>query len=634
MCGINGFFDYSKLPLSEEEELVKKMNQVISHRGPDDSGVWSEADRRIFFGHQRLSILDLSPNGHQPMMSSQGTVIVYNGEIYNFKALRTGFKDRAFFSETDTEVFLYLYERDGQYCLNHVNGMFAFAIWDEGRAELFLARDRIGIKPLYYTTVNGIFAFSSEVKALLALPWVKAALDEEALYHFLTFNYVLPPQTMFKNIHKFHPGYKMVVGENGIKVYKPYWEVSYFNYGATSATGLSDLIMQELERSVQYRMVSDVPVGVFLSGGVDSSSIVALMSKNASAPIKSYSIGFQNAPAYDELAYARKISEQFGTEHFEKIVTPQEIVDFLPRIVEIYDEPLADATSIPIYFIAQLARENGTIVVLTGDGGDELFCGYRNWKRYVQLYPFYQLFSQLPRAAKSTIAEMYGAVDNSSPQYEIFNRAAKGQEFFWGVGGFKESTKHLFLTSAFKQKLSKVDSHDQVAYYRQLFQSIPQNGRVRSDVDWLCFMGLKAIVPNLYLYRADRLGMAHSIELRVPYLDYEFVKLALSIPAKWKTYKQEPKYILKKSLERLLPAEILYRQKMGFCVPLREWAADIMLDYIDTNLSGFCRGTGIFCEKGLRQILDQAKSGSPRYTFTLWNIYFLISWFRKWILQY
>ncbi|MGH7450809.1 MAG: asparagine synthase (glutamine-hydrolyzing), partial [bacterium] len=486
----------------------------------------------------------------------------------------------------------------------------------------------------YYTTLHGIFAFSSEIKALLALPWVKAELDEEALYHFLTFNYVLPPQTMFKSIHKFHPGYKMVVGGNGIKIYEPYWEVSYSDYGAASVAELSDLVMKELERSVQYRMVSDVPVGVFLSGGVDSSSIAALMSKNASAPIKSYSIGFQNAPDYDELAYARKIAEQFGTEHFEKVVTPQEIVDFLPRIVEIYDEPLADATSIPIYFISQLARENGTIVVLTGDGGDELFCGYSNWMRYVQLYPFYQLFSQLPRPAKSAIAGLYGAVDKSSPQYEILSRAAKGHEFFWGVGGFKESTKHLFLTSAFKQKLSKIDSHDQIVYYRQLFQSIPQNGRVRSDVDWLCFMGLKASVPNLYLYRADRLGMAHSIELRAPYLDYEFVNLALSIPAKWKTHKREPKYILKKSLERLLPAEILYRKKMGFCVPLSEWAADIMIDYIDTNLNGFCRDTGIFNENGLRQQLDQAKSGNPHYTFTLWNIYFLISWFKKWILQF
>ncbi len=632
MCGINGFFNYSKLPLSEEEELVKKMNQVIRHRGPDDSGIWPEAHRQIFFGHQRLSILDLSPKGHQPMMSPRGTVIVYNGEIYNFKSLKAGLKERPFFSETDTEVLLYLYERDGHRCLDHVNGMFAFAIWDEGRAELFLARDRIGIKPLYYTTVNGIFAFSSEIKALLALPWVQAELDEEALYHFLTFNYVLPPQTMFKNIRKFHPGYKMVVGENGIKIYEPYWEVSYSDYGATSVAALGDLVMKELERSVQYRMVSDVPVGVFLSGGVDSSSIAALMSKNASAPIKSYSIGFQNAPDYDELAYARKISEQFGTEHFEKIVTPQEIVDFLPRIVEIYDEPLADATSIPIYFISQLARENGTIVVLTGDGGDELFCGYRNWRRYVQLYPLYQLFSQLPRMAKSAIAEIYGAVDSSSPQYEIFNRAAKGQEFFWGVGGFKESTKHLFLTSAFKQRLSKADSYVQVDYYRQLFQSIPQNSRVQSDVDWLCFMGLKAIMPNLYLYRADRLGMAHSIELRVPYLDYEFVNLALSIPAKWKTHNREPKYILKKSFERLLPAEILYRKKMGFCVPLREWAADIMIDYIDSNLSGFSRDTGIFNENSLRQQLDQTRAGNSHHTFTLWNIYFLISWFKKWIL--
>lgn len=632
MCGINGVFNHSVLPLTGEEALLKKMNEAIKHRGPDDTGVWAEKHRRVFLGHQRLSILDLSIHGHQPMIHPRGLVIVYNGEIYNFKALRAEFKERQFCSQTDTEVLLHLYERDGPRCLERLNGMFALAIWNQAREELFLARDRIGIKPLYYTTRNGIFAFSSEIKALLALPWVRPELDEEALYHFLTFNHVLPPRTMFESIHKFHPGHKMVVGKAGILSYEPYWEISYSDYDLSSGEELRELLFQELERSVRYRMVSDVPVGVFLSGGVDSSSITALMRNHTSAPIKSYSIGFQNAPAYDELAHARRISQAFGTEHFEKIVTPQEIVEFLPKVVDIYDEPLADATSIPVYFIAQLARQHGTIVVLTGDGSDELFCGYRNWMRYVRLYPMYRLFSQMPRAAKSTLARLYGFVDSSSPRYEILMRAVKGSEFFWGAGGFKESTKRSVLTAEFKRRLSTADSNDQVVFYRELFQAIPQNGRTVSETDWFCFLGLKAIVPNFYLYRTDHLGMAHSIELRVPYLDYKFVNLALSIPAKWKTHGGEPKYILKKSLERILPPTVLYRKKTGFCVPLREWAGDIIVDYVDANLNAFCRDTGIFDENGLRQQLRLTQAGSEHHIFALWNIYFLISWFKKWLL--
>ncbi|MGH7491095.1 MAG: asparagine synthase (glutamine-hydrolyzing) [bacterium] len=632
MCGINGLLNYSGISIPEAEKHIGTMNQAISHRGPDDSGIWSAPCRGVFLGHQRLSILDLSASGHQPMRSPQGTVLVYNGEIYNFKALKAACGARRFFSQTDTEVLLYLYEREGRSCLHHLNGMFAFALWDEAKAELFLARDRIGIKPLYYTTRQGVFAFSSEIKALLTLPWVTAELDEEALYHFLTFNYVLPPQTMFKGIYKFHPAHMMVVGKSGIRAYEPYWQISYRDYSSLSEDELGERIIFELERAVQYHMISDVPVGVFLSGGVDSSAITALMQKRPSTPIKTYSVGFQNAPAFDELSHARKISQRLGTEHHEKIVTVQDVAEFLPRVIEIYDEPLADAASIPIYFMAQRARENGTTVVLTGDGGDELFCGYRQWMRYVQIYPLYRLFSKLPRSLKSGIARLYGFVDNGSPQYEIFSRATKGQEFFWGSGGFKESTKRFFLTPAFRQRLSTSNSYDQVAYFHNSFQSIRQKDRPPSDVDWLCYLGVKAIIPNLYLYRADRLGMAHAIELRVPYLDHEFVNLALSIPAKWKTLHREPKYILKKSLEKLLPTDVLYRKKMGFCVPLREWAGEFMVDYLDANLSRFCRETGIFDENGLRQLLQHTRAGNTQYIFALWNIYFLMAWFRKWLL--
>jgi len=631
MCGINGFFNYSNVSIQNQKLLLQSMNHTLKHRGPDDTGIWLDNQNQVYLGHQRLSILDLSEKGHQPMVSVQGNVVVYNGEIYNFKFLREEMHDQIFFSESDTEVLLRLYEQEGHQCLNRLNGMFAFALWDRLKNELFLARDRIGIKPLYYTTVNGIFAFSSEIKGLLELPWVKAELDEEALYHFLTYDYVTPPQTVFNGINKFHPGYKMVVGEHGIKLYESFWEVAYSNYDSLTGEALQQLVLNNLDKSVKLRMVSDVPVGAFLSGGVDSSAVLSLMSKYAASPVKTYSIGFKNAPDYDELIYARKVSQQFGTEHFEKIVTPQELLDFLPQVVDIFDEPLSDATSIPIYFISKLAKKNGTIVVLTGDGGDEIFSGYRRWMRYIQIYPFYKIFFKLPKAFKSLISNLYGRLNSSSPVYDILFHAAKGQFFLGGSSGFKEATKHFYLTTEYLKRVQKLDSYYQASYYQKLFESISQNGRKSSYIDLLCFMGLKIAIPNRYLYRADHQGMANSVELRVPFLDHEFVDFALSISGKWKLNKGEPKYILKKSLEGVLPNDILYRKKQGFCVPLREWTGSFILNYIEKNLLYFCRETGIFNEHGLREQINLTKAGNVNYAFSLWNIYFLMSWFKKWM---
>ena len=594
MCGINGFFNYSGKVLTGQEAVLQRMNIVLGHRGPDDHGTWHSGDQRVWLGHQRLSIVDLSPNGHQPMQGANGSVIVYNGEIYNFKSLRRQFDESTLRSASDTEVLLRLYERDGIDCLAALNGMYAFAIWNQKRRELHLARDRIGIKPLYYTTQNGIFAFSSEVKALLTLPWVSATLDESALYHFLTFNHLEPPQTMFQDIHKFHPGYRMIVGEQGVCAYEPYWEVTYTDYSAATFPELRQRVYDELQASVRHQMVADVPVGAFLSGGVDSSAVVGLMSRCTSKPVRTYSIGFANAPNYDELKYARRISRHFGTEHFEKVVTAQEIADFLPRVVDIYDEPLADATSIPMYFLSQLARENGTIVVLTGDGADELFCGYRHWMRYATLYPWFRAYSMLPRFVKSAVTSLYGAIRRSSPAAEILSRAEKGQEFYWGAGGFKESAKRRFLSREYIERMKTRDSHESVLNQRRLLDSIAPNGRKLSDIDWLCFKGLKDSVPNFYLYRADHMSMAHSIEIRVPFLDHHMVDFALSIGGAWKLRDNQPKYILKKALEPLVPHDNLYRNKMGFCVPLREWAGEIMVEYVDSHLEKFCSDTGLF----------------------------------------
>ncbi|CAN5477517.1 asparagine synthase (glutamine-hydrolyzing) [soil metagenome] len=630
MCGINGFLNYSESSLKDEQVLIEKMNQCIAHRGPDDHGTWSDPQKQIYFGHLRLSIIDLSPQGHQPMKADSGNVIVFNGEIYNYNEIRPLAGNRKYKSSSDTEVILYIYEKYGEQCLQLFNGMFAFALWDENKQELFLAKDRAGKKPLYYTTQGGVFAFSSEIKSLLSLPWVKNELDEKAFYHFLTFNQLAPPMTMFKNIFKFHPGHKMIVGKSGIKKYEPYWEVKYSDLENESYESLEQKTFEALEKSVKYRMVADVPVGAFLSGGVDSSAVVALMSQQSSYPIKTYSIGFENQPDYDELEFARKVSKQFGTEHYEKTVSAIEICDFVPKIVDIFDEPLADSTSIPIYFLSQKAREKGTIVVLTGDGSDELFAGYRSYARYLKNYPLFHSYSKLPSTVKKIISSTYQLFDETSPQGEMLNRAALNQEFFWGAArSFKESTKRDFLSRQFAERSRGWSSYEIIAEYRQMFDALPKKNK--QDIDWMCYLGFKMNDTNRYLYRSDKLGMAHSIETRAPFMDYELVNLALSIPGRFKMMNGEPKYILKKSLESILPKEILYRKKMGFSVPLRQWAGGMMTDYVESNMHEFCSNTGLFNEAGLKKQVRQIRSGNQDTTNDLWTIYFLMAWFKKWM---
>jgi len=634
MCGINGIFDFRALRGGLDPSLVAGMNRAIAHRGPDDEGSFATPDRRVLLGHRRLSILDLSANGHQPMAGPAGAVIVFNGEIYNYRELRAGVTGPTLRSDSDTEVLLRLYEQKGLRCLDDLNGMFAFALWDPAEQRLVLARDRVGIKPLYYTLMGGVFAFSSEIKALLTLPWVTAALDEEALSRFLTFNRVGAPRTMFRDIHKLDPGHLLLVGPNGIQRDEPYWEVDYGEPLPAAEQGLATHVVEALRKSIRYQMVSDVPIGAFLSGGVDSSGVVGLMAEASTAPVRTFTIGFDGAPDYDERQHARAISAHFGTQHHERLVQRQEIVDFLPRIVDIYDEPLADATSIPIWFISQLARETGTKVILTGDGADELFCGYRNWLQYQRLDGVYQLLRSLPAPARRAMAGLAGGLDEDSALHEILGRAARRQEFFWGgAGAFKESTRRQVISPQFARQLAGTDVHRQVADYRHYFQRVAPASRQGSIVDWMVFVGLKDIVPNLYMYRADRLGMAHSIELRVPFLDHHFVRMALSIPAAFKVQGGEPKYILKRALESVVPREALYRRKQGFCVPLEHWMQQAIVDHLEARTTDFCAATGLFDAAGIRALVAQARAGKTNVVHGLWNIYFLMSWFDRWLLK-
>lgn len=631
MCGINGLFLSEARGAAEIAPLIAAMNKALSHRGPDDEGYWHDRQEKIHLGHRRLSIIDLSPAGHQPMISEEGDAIVFNGEIYNYRDIRktlNGFQSN---SNSDTAVLMELCRRNWTSAVEYLNGMFAFAYWSESKQTLFLARDRSGKKPLYFTEQNGVFAFSSEIKALLTLPWIKSEPDEEALYHFLTFNQLPPPFTMFKGIQKLGPSEYLLINRNGI-TREHYWEPRIDDLSEVNEGEVTEQVLESLRQSVKYRMVADVPVGAFLSGGVDSSAVVALMRENSDQSIKTYSVGFDGQPDYDERKHAEKISALFRTEHYEKIVKPDDIAGHLDDIVNAFDEPLADATCIPIYFISQLAQQHQTIVVQTGDGADELFAGYSGWKKYKSLYPAYEAYSRFPAIIRKSVAALAGETGSTEVIQEMLSRAANKEEFFWGgARAFKESSKRRFLNASYLKRSEKWNSSSVIHHYQNLFRHTYGERAGRDPLDWMCYLGYRFQIPSKYLHRMDRLGMAHSIEIRCPFLDYNLVNLALSLPGKYKIKNGTPKYILKKSLEKILPHETLYRKKMGFCVPLKEWAGDIMLDYTRENLRSFASNTGFFNEEGLEHLIQQIKAGNTAYTNQLWTVYFLMAWFKKWM---
>ena len=631
MCGINGIFQLKSSNTNLKGE-VSAMNAQLAHRGPDDNGIWIDEAHGLGLGQTRLSILDLSSAGHQPMHDSEAkNTIVFNGEIFNFQLLNNKFlKDEVFNSHSDTETLLKLYRKFGLDMLQHLNGMFAFALWDASKEELILARDRSGKKPLYFTEMNGNFSFSSELKAIFELPWIKKEIDDKVLYDFLTYNTVATPNTMFKGISKFKPGHYMIVNKQGIKTYESFNDLKHRDLKFSSEKELEDLVFNKLEESVRLRMISDVPVGAFLSGGVDSSAIVALMRDHTPNEIKTFTIGFENQPNYNELQYAEKIAKRYETNHFVKTVTPNDLLDFIPKITDIYDEPQADTTAIPIYFISQLAKEENIKVVLNGDGPDELFSGYSNYERYVKAYQYFKLANKAPKFIKGLANSLVDKMKPDSPISEMTNRLYNQQDFYWpGAGGMKEGVKNNIVSSDFR---NRINGHSSYNYVQQLKQDYNQflDGQPFDYVNWLCYSGYRQAVMEKFLFRADRLGMAHSIEARSPFLNHEMVQLALSIPGEYKIKNGVNKYILKKSLERILPNDILYRKKMGFNLPIREWAKETIYNGVKDHIVQFNKDTNLFKLEEMNAQLKLLKDGNEQYTNNIWTIYFLINWYKKW----
>lgn len=630
MCGIAGAISLNQSSLALTKHLKKTLS-LITYRGPDDEGIWQSPDRSVILGHRRLSILDLSAAGHQPMSNGDGNNwIVFNGEIYNFQEIRRKLVQKGcrFRSNSDTEVLLKGYEVYGTDILQQLRGMFAFAIYDQQQKRLFLARDRLGIKPLYYTIANDTFYFGSEIKVLLEFPAVNKTLNIPALREYLAFGNVHAPETMFSGIHKLESGHYAFVdakgGFRGERYWHPYQNSLNIPQNEPESYYRSKLL-NHLKKSLQLRMISEVPVGVFLSGGVDSTANVALMSEVSGNRINTFTAGFQGQKSYDERIYARQAAQLYNTNHHEIEISKNDLMETLPKLAFYLDEPNADATVIPIYFISQLARKNGAIVILNGDGADELLGGYRKWQEFLRIQKYWQVYKKFPRVIKQKLYLVSTLFTDNTILKDYLLRAANDIEFYIGSTGALKGTKtleDLFHAGNGRNIYDAVNRN-----YKEFTKHRPN----ASYVEWMSYWGLKSAVEHVFLYRADRMGMANSIEIRVPFLDHQLVEFAMQMPQHLKVKNGEPKYILKKALEGLVPNEFLFRKKQGFCVPVQEWAGEMMYEKTFKTFPKMQKDWNAFGESTIAELKEHTNSSlMNRSGFLTLNLYILASWYERW----
>jgi len=604
------------------------MGNAIRHRGPDDGDVHVEDE--VGLCHRRLSIIDLSETGRQPMESASGRfVMVYNGEIYNFPALRDELEAQGvrFRGTSDSEVVLALYERDGPACLSRLNGMFAMAIWDRREHSLFLARDRLGKKPLYYYDSGGHFVFASEIKAILCDPRVERSVRDDAVADYFAYQYVPDPKSIFENIHKLPPGHWMQVSRSGVTLSK-YWSLDFARSGTQMNNDhIQDMLLELLEDSVACRMISDVPLGAFLSGGVDSSAVVAMMAKNSSTPVTTCAIGF-DSEEFDEVHYAKKVAMQFGTDHHEFTVR-ENVADNLLDIAGYFDEPFSDPSFVPSFFVSQLARRQVT-VALAGDGGDENFAGYgkyqtdRTENRLRSMVPGVIRRSILPSLSR---AMRGSAVDvcrrGGSLMHSLAVEPDRG--FFLTNSFFRPGLWGEAISDRFA---SQIRDYDPADITRKLYREAPADDHLSR----LLYTDIKSYLPGDILVKVDRMSMANSLETRAPLLDYRVVEFAASIPSNLKLQGDNGKHIFKKSLEGLLTDETLYRKKMGFSVPLAQWLRSEIKAVAEQYL--FIPDGGLqhyFEASMIRSIWSDHQSGSHDFSQELWSMLVFELWWQRYV---
>lgn len=633
MCGIAGTIGRRGFAGGASiRELISEMNDVIFHRGPDEWGFHLDEfpDGEVAIGMRRLSIIDVA-SGRQPITNEDGNIwIVFNGEIYNHHELRKGLVERGhrFSTRSDTETILHLYEEEGDRCVEKLRGMFGFAIWDSRDHSVFLARDRAGKKPMHYTLVGDTLVFGSELKSLFQHPSVKREVNLQAISDFLSFGYIPDPATAFQNIHKLPPAHTLRY-RNGQITLRKYWD---FTYGAEEPTGKAldereyiERLRELLFESVKIRLESEVPLGAFLSGGVDSSATVAMMSRAMNQPVKTFSIGFSEA-GFDELKYARVTAEAFKTDHHEFVVTP-DVCNLIEEVAWHHDEPFGDVSSIPTYVVSKMAREHVT-VVLTGDGGDEVFGGY---ERYV-IERLREKFEHIPSVVRRNLMQR---LSNALPRgfygkrYLSTNSKDAGPRFVDALAFFDEEAKRSMLSPEVRSRLGGYNS---ATAYERIFESPQSQSRLHRQM----YLDSKTYLPGDVLAKVDRMSMAHSIETRSPLLDHKLIEFAQTIPASLKLRRTErgfeTKYIFKRALEGIIPQEIIYRRKQGFDVPIKHWLRNELSEMLDDTIcSQSARQRGYFDHRVITGILDEHRRGVRDNARHLWGLMMLEIWHRLFI---
>lgn len=626
MCGITGRLNYkAEIP---DVTLIRKMAGTIIHRGPDDEGIYTAP--HIALAQRRLAIIDLNPNAKAPLANEDNTIwVTFNGEIYNFQELRADLIARGhrFRVNSDTEVIVHLYEEYGTECLARMRGMFAFALWDQHKKILFAARDRLGKKPFYYTQTGSSFIFGSEIKAITADPEVSRTPNYAALDQYLTWQYVPSPLTAFEGIRKLPPGHFLIAGTDGSLKIEQYWEPPLeAEKFRLSAEEIAAELLALLREAVRMRMISDVPLGAFLSGGIDSGAIVALMAGESNQPVKTFSIGFEDE-RYNELPYARLLAERYGTEHHEYIVKP-DVAETLPLLVRHYNEPFADSSALPTYYVSRMTRQEVT-VALSGDGGDEIFAGYNHYEDVAR----WERMDVVPTPVRKVTGGLMTSVLEAIPYSNTGAKLARG---FQMVGGT--------LPERYAVQMSIVKAQEKEQCYTANFQGLSRESAAQTawhslpwhpahnSVDWMMWHDQHFYLPDCLTVKVDIASMASSLEVRSPLMDHKFVEFAARIPTHLKTRNGVRKLIFKQAVKDLLPAEILSKPKTGFAVPLGRWFRTDLAGLLrETLLSERARQRDLLNQSALRAMLDEQESGRRDWSNRLWAFLFLELWFREFI---
>lgn len=659
MCGIVGAFHPKSNRVVDNDTLVRMRDEMV-HRGPDGAGLWREPEERAAFGHRRLSIIDLSEAAAQPMTNAdQSVVLTFNGEIYNHASLRkelTALGHHEWRTDhSDTETLLKAYEEWGLDCLGRLQGMFAIAIYDRRKPDqpkLHLVRDRVGVKPLYLTrTVQGEWLFASEIRALFPHPSVTPEIDLTAFWHYLTFIVTPAPLTLFRGIFKIPAGHGITVEPDGHAHAWKYWDCRpgdqpYFTEKELPPEEAVEEFGRVLEQSISRRMVSDVPFGVLLSGGVDSSLNVALMSQMMDRPVSTFTIGYEGEEETNEFRFAKQVQERYKTDHHEAWIKREEVEEFLPELVRYQDEPIADNVCIPLYFLAKSVKEGGCTVVQVGEGADENFLGYWWCQHYLDKAREVYDPARRSRFSWRGLRDRFLAPhrESSAEDHDIRARAGRGEELFWGGAVCWWGALRNELTpdpSRFAQEidcpvegllppgLRKLDSHEVVRATVGDLKNLP-DPEVLAKIP---YQEMKLRLPEHLLMRVDKLTMAHSIESRVPFLDHDVVEFANRLPSSYKLRDGTGKWIIKKFAERHLPHELIYRKKQGFGAPMESWFRNERFNkrcVAAIDRSPLAK-EGLFNAEYVKGILDRQLSGSGGYSFHLWTVLNAVMWYESWI---